>query len=207
MPFIVPETVPHHLTDFYLIRAMEPHVGLSFITLKKAFDLQKKSKKILIFDTLLGLKNLPIKGADAEKILSVLQGKLPLTELIQSHQELDIISGQSSLNFMALDSFARQNLYQQLQQLATNYDAVLLDCPACIDEIPPFKEAQTLWVSPPYQASLLKILSAVDLTQTVHLILNCPNKQSDPAQVLLFLKQFYPMAQVQQLIPFASDKK
>ena len=74
MPFLTPPIDTLKKTQFYVLRSIAPHLGVSFTLQKMAQTFIKQNKKVLIFDTLLGLKNFPLVNKNQDKISAVLAG-------------------------------------------------------------------------------------------------------------------------------------
>ena len=113
MPFLFSKTDPISSTTFYLIRSAISHVGASTLAQKKAFQLAQQGRKVLLFDALLGLKNIPIPNKNSKKILDFFKGLVPLTELIVHYKGIDVIAGSSSQNLNACSPFQQNKVKQK----------------------------------------------------------------------------------------------
>ena len=197
MPFINVQKPETHETLCYNLCAAQPHVGVSFVALWLAAQYVKQGKRVLIFDTMLGLENIPIKNKNAKALERVLQGNDPLTNVIFTHQNIDLISGISVLNLNALSPLAQGNIRLQLQQLAPNYDVVICDTPAAVEH--PFLDAPCIWVTPLNRNTILKTLRWAGAHPT--LILNKVPNDSELQSAVLFIRQTAPETKIQHAVP------
>ncbi|MBQ4472440.1 MAG: hypothetical protein II942_04280 [Alphaproteobacteria bacterium] len=196
MPFINVQKPQTHKTLCYNLCAAQPHVGVSFVALWLAAQYVKENKHVLIFDTMLGLGNIPVKNKNAKSLEQVLQGTAPLTNIIFTYQDIDIISGSALLNLNALSPLAQGNIKHQLTQLIPNYDVVICDTPAAVEH--PFLDAPSIWVTTPDQSAILKTLRRAGDHPT--LILNKVQNDSELQAAVLFIHQIVPETKIQQAI-------
>ena len=186
MPFLVSETISTHQTEILAFRSEIPQSGTTFVTWEKAQELTKQKKRVLIFDELLGLKNTPIRNKKEQYIPQVFSGKLPLTCLIDTKNNIDFISGVATTNLNALDIYAQNQIKNQLENLIHNYDFVCLDSP--VQRKGPFiPPTQTYWICAPDQQQILKTLTQAK--QTDHLVLNKISENTDLTWLFSFIKQ------------------
>ena len=198
MPFINLTPPTQHTTICYNVRAAYPHVGVSYVTLLLAQQFSAQQKKVLVFDNLLGLKNLNLKNPNASSIENVLVGKYPLSELIFTHQNFDVICGVANTNLNALSFVGKQHIQSQLQILSQNYDVLICDVPPIIEE-PLFASAQSLWVVSMSKRVILATLKYAE--STPQLILNKTTDNDSLQNLTLMLRQTDPEAKIFQTVP------
>jgi len=196
VPFIQPLQLDNTKTSFFLLRGAVQHVGVSRATTHLAETLAKQNKKVLIFDTLLGLKNYPVKHSKPDKICAVLQGVSPLTDIITTDKDIDIIAGSSNQNLNALSPMAKQKIKSDLMNLARNYQAVIIDCPAVVVH-PLFTDIEnTLWVTTPDVETLLKTLRQASQQQAPQIVLTGIKNDTERNKAHLFIKNLVPQCQI-----------
>ena len=194
MPFLTPPIDTPKKTQFYVLRSIAPHLGVSFTLQKMAQTFVKQNKKVLIFDTLLGLKNFPLVNKNQDKIPTVLAGILPLSELIVKEKGVDVITGCSNQNLTALTTYQQQYLKESLKQLATNYDIVLIDMP-CQVSLPTWAElGENMWIVSADKEIICNTLAASQ--PNPHLILNLQKDMDTLNQVYAFIKILSPACQI-----------
>lgn len=194
MPFLTPPIDPPKKTQFYVLRSIAPHLGVSFTLQKMAQTFIKQNKKVLIFDALLGLKNFPLVNKNQDKIPTVLAGILPLSELIVKEKGVDVITGCSNQNLTALTTYQQQYLKESLKQLATNYDIVLIDMP-CQVSLPTWAElGENMWIVSADKEIICNTLAASQ--PNPHLILNLQKDMDTLNQVYAFIKILSPACQI-----------
>ena len=204
MPFIQSPKIDSQKTLFYTLTAATSHVGVSFITQKWAEKFAQQNKKVLIFDALLGLQNFPQNNPNQEQIPDVLAGLAPLTNLrTSSKQGWDVITGLANQNLNAQSIATQERVKNDLCQLATNYDIVLIDCPAAVTASIFQNLGIHIWVSTPQQHILLKTLRLIALETTPSLILNQVQNETEYRDLCLFVKNLLPQC---QLIEFFEQK-
>ncbi len=196
MPFITPVQNPNTSQKIYVLSGEKGTKALAETTFHFAKHFLESQKKVLVFDALLGLKNLPIHLNNAEKIANVLAGVLPLTELIQNENGVDIIAGESTTNLNALSSAAQRKIKADLLLLSKAYDVLIICCPAQVLS-PVFKEGMPIyWVSAPDKESLLKTLRLAGKNPPIRLILSPQQSTQNPAFTPLFIKSLCPQAEI-----------
>ncbi|MBQ3695420.1 MAG: hypothetical protein II938_00395 [Alphaproteobacteria bacterium] len=197
MPFILQQASSQKKTIFYTLTSAAPHTGVSFVVCKTAQNYAKQGKKVLIFDALLGLKNYPLHNPNQNKISAVLDGLTPLTELIMPQQKnIDVITGMSNCNISAIPHANQQRIKNDLQQLASNYDVVLIDLPSSITSSI-FSDYENIqWVSTADQTILLKTLKKIAPFSNPSLILNQVKNHEERNASHLFIKNLVPQCQI-----------
>ncbi|MFZ2620641.1 MAG: AAA family ATPase [Alphaproteobacteria bacterium] len=113
-------------------------VGKTSLTLGIAVLLAKQGKKVLVFDGDFGLANADVQlGLQPKKDLAhVLAGQASLAEVVtKSEHGVYLIPGRSGAGTLAfITALEQQGILQQLRTLAAQFDVVLLDVPAGLDE-------------------------------------------------------------------------
>ena len=197
MPFIQAPKIKQQKTLFYTLTAATAHVGVSFATQKWAEKFTQQNKRVLIFDALLGLQNFPQNNPNQEQIPDVLQGLAPLTNLIiSSKQGWDVITGLANQNLQAQSIATQERIKNDLYQLATTYDIVLIDCPAAVTASIFQNLGTHIWVSTPQQQILLKTLRLMALETAPLLILNQVQNETEYGDLCLFVKNLLPKCQI-----------
>ena len=174
MPFLTTSSPTFCPTKFYIVHEASPHLGTNILIQKMAAVFFKQKKKVLIFDALLGLKNMPINNKNQSKIPAVFKRQLPISELITHEKGIDIISGVSCQNFTALTSCQQQYIKASLQQLAHNYDIVLINVPFQITDSIWDDMGENLWVISEKKEIIRKtllqgIIIVIPFPRTIHL--------------------------------------
>lgn len=113
-------------------------VGKTWFAITLSHALAHSGRKVLLFDGDLGLANLDIQLGLTPKydLGSVISGKLTMGQVITRYDDggFDVIAGRSGSGSLANLPPSRQRLLaDDLAQLATSYDHVLLDLGAGID--------------------------------------------------------------------------
>jgi flagellar biosynthesis protein FlhG len=113
-------------------------VGKTWFSVTLCHALAKQNKKTLLFDGDLGLANVDIQlGLTPEKDLGhVVEGSVPLSGAITRFTEggFDILAGRSGSGSLAtLGSQKLSDIRNDLIELATNYDAVIVDLGAGVE--------------------------------------------------------------------------
>ena len=197
MPFIQCPINNEARPVFYTITAVAPHVGVSWVVQKWAERFVAQNKKVLIFDALLGLKNFPQNYSISDKILKVLDGTLPLINLVTSNQKgIDVIAGIASQNLNATSLPNLERIKNDLQQLALNYDVVLIDSPAAVITNVFQNFGNHVWVSNSNQAILLKTLRHISCDSEAKLIFNQVENETEYRNLYLFTKNLLPKCQL-----------
>lgn len=156
-------------------------VGKTSFTLNLARILAKSGKRVLVFDADLGLANVDVQlGLAPEHDLgAVLRGEVTLTDIITPAVEMgfDVIPGRSgSENLPFTTSLERQNILRDVQDIAANYDVVLLDVAAGVgDEVLAFARTadRTLLVVTPDPSSITDAYAVIKLLKVRHNKANC----------------------------------
>jgi flagellar biosynthesis protein FlhG len=113
-------------------------VGKTWFSITLAHALARSGKKVLLFDGDLGLANVDVQlGLMPKRDLNdVIRGRLSLDKVVQTFDEggFDIIAGRSGqASLSALPGQRLSMLRDQLIDLASSYDAVIVDLGAGID--------------------------------------------------------------------------
>ena len=196
MPFIQPLHLDTPETSFFMVKGAVQHVGVSRTVACLADTLAKRNKKVLIFDALLGLKNYPVKHAKSDKINAVLQGLIPLTDIISTDKGIDIIAGSSNQNLSAVSPIAQQKIKSDLMKLAQNYQAVIIDCPAAIVH-PLFTDIEnTLWVTTSDVDTILKTLHQASQEKMPQIVLTGIKNDTERNKAHLFIKNLVSQCQI-----------
>lgn len=196
MPFIASISEKKHQPLFYVIRGASAHANISSVAINLATQFVQSGKKVLLFDALLGLKNINIPNKNRKKIPAVLQGQLPLTELITPYNNIDVITGCAQTNLNALSLINQNRIKNDLLLLAQCYDVILIDVsPHLITSI--FNElGETIWVTQPTRDDILRTLKKIPTTQAPHLFLNIADSASEFNQLYLFIKTLSPHCKI-----------
>lgn len=114
-------------------------VGKTWLSITLAQLFARSGRHVLLFDGDLGLANVDVQlGLTPQKDLAtVLAGKATLQESILSYDtgEFDIIAGRSgSASLASLPISRLENVYKELIRIGKNYDAVLLDLGAGVEQ-------------------------------------------------------------------------
>lgn len=195
MPFLVPAINKSKSPRFYIVRGIAPHLGVTFIVQKMALSFLKQNKKVLIFDSLLGLKNIPSSNKNSAKISLVLNGKAPLSDLIIHDKGLDVISGRANQNLTAISPLQQQQIKESLKQLAKNYDIVLIDMPFQSLDSTWADLGENLWVVSADKEIICNTLTATK-NQPPQLVLNLRENQANLNQIYAFIKILCPDCQI-----------
>lgn len=155
-------------------------VGKTSLTLNIARTLAKQGKKVLVFDADIGLANIDVQlGLAPGKDLSdVLQGKATIKEVIaRAEQGFDVVPGRSGGEDLPfITGVERQQMLRQVQEVAANYDLILLDVAAGVsDEVLTFAKFadRTLLVVTPDPSSITDAYAVVKLLKLRHNVTNC----------------------------------
>lgn len=113
-------------------------VGKTWFSITLAHALTLQGKKVLLFDGDLGLANVDVQLGFMPKrdLTDVVRGRLGLDKVIQRYEEggFDIVAGRSGHAVLAaLPAQHLTMLRDQLIEVASNYDIVLVDLGAGID--------------------------------------------------------------------------
>ncbi len=195
MPFLVPTIENKKKTTFYIVRGIAPHLGVSFVVKEMAKSFFQQNKKVLVFDTLLGLKNIPLSNKNQKKITLVCDGTLPLNELIIHEQGIDYITGVSDQNLTALSALQQQFIKANLKQLANNYDIVLIDLPCQVISPIWADMGENLWIVSTNKEMIYKTLATAP-QQNPHLIFNKRENTAQLNQIYAFAKILRPSCQI-----------
>jgi flagellar biosynthesis protein FlhG len=113
-------------------------VGKTWFSITLAHALTLRGKKVLLFDGDLGLANVDVQLGFMPKrdLTDVVRGRLGLDKVVQRYEEggFDIVAGRSGHAILsALPAQHLTMLRDQLLEVATNYDIVIVDLGAGID--------------------------------------------------------------------------
>jgi flagellar biosynthesis protein FlhG len=161
-------------------------VGKTWFSITLSHALAKSGKKVLLFDGDLGLANVDVQlGLMPKRDLNdVIRGRLGLDKVIQNYAdgEFDIIAGRSGqASLSALPSQRLTMLRDQLMDVASEYDIVIIDLGAGVDRTVRMlsaSAARTLLVTTDEPTSLtdayafIKLGSAAGLSKNVGVVVN-----------------------------------
>ena len=168
-------------------------VGKTSLTLNLARAAAKEGKKVLVFDADLGLANVDVQlGITPGKDLSqVISGQKKLSEVISraKNAEFDVIAGRSGSETLPFTTaLERRDILNQLQELAANYDLILLDVAAGVgEEVLTFANMadKTLLVITPDPSSItdgyavIKLLNKRHHKNNCHIFINQPSTKGE----------------------------
>ena len=125
--------------NIFAIASGKGGVGKTWFSITLAHTLARSGRRVLLFDGDVGLANIDVQlGLTPAKDLSgAVQGKYTLEEAITPYAEgrFDVIAGRSgTASIAALTPQALEKLAADIQQLSRNYDIVLLDLGAGIEQ-------------------------------------------------------------------------
>lgn len=126
-----------HTTPIYTIASGKGGVGKTSLALNLCHVLAKQGKKVLLLDADFGLANADVQLAlvPSVDLSAVVSGRVPLAKAVTTVvKNFDLIAGRSGhdeLAFMA--ALEQQDIMAQLRTLADNYDVVILDAAAGLD--------------------------------------------------------------------------
>lgn len=161
-------------------------VGKTWFSITLSHALALAGKKVLLFDGDLGLANVDVQlGLMPKRDLNdVIRGRLGLDKVIQEYEDggFDIIAGRSGqASLSALPSQRLTLLRDQLIDVASEYDVVLIDLGAGVDRTVRMlsaSAARTLLVTTDEPTSLtdayafIKLGSAAGLSKNVGIVVN-----------------------------------
>jgi len=161
-------------------------VGKTWFSVTLAHAITKLGKKVLLFDGDLGLANVDVQlGLMAKRDLNdVIRGRLSLSKVIQHYEDggFDIIAGRSGqASLSALPSQRLAMLRDQLLEVSSNYDVVLIDLGAGVDRTVRMFSAsatKTLLLTTDEPTSLtdayafIKLGNAAGMSKNVSIVIN-----------------------------------
>ncbi len=202
-------------------------VGKTFFSVTLAHALANEGKKVLLFDGDLGLANVDVQlGLMPKRDLNdVIRGRLSLDKVTQHYDEgnFDIIAGRSGqASLSALPSQRLAYLRDQLTDICSQYDVVLIDLGAGVDRTVRMLSAaatQTLLISTDEPTSLtdayafIKLGNAAGVSKKVSVVVNqatTPAEGQKTYKTLLkacenFLRITPPLAGMIRLDPRVKD--
>lgn len=155
-------------------------VGKTSLTLNIARALSKAGKRVLVFDADIGLANIDVQlGLAPGKDLSdVLRGQANVKDVItRSNKGFDVVPGRSGGEDLPfITAVERQQMLRQVQEVAADYDLILLDVAAGVsDEVLTFAKFadRTLLVVTPDPSSITDAYAVVKLLKLRHNVTNC----------------------------------
>lgn len=168
-------------------------VGKTWFSITLAHALALGGKKVLLFDGDLGLANVDVQlGLMPKRDLNdVIRGRLGLDKVIQEYEDggFDIIAGRSGqASLSALPSQRLTMLRDQLLDVASEYDIVLIDLGAGVDRTVRMlsaSAARTLLVTTDEPTSLtdayafIKLGSAAGLSKNVGVVVNQASNEKE----------------------------
>ena len=187
MPFILP-VYEEKQTHFMTFRSISSTINLNKVVLKIAGKFVKDRKKVLLFDTLLGIKNFPIFNKKENIIQSFFEGQLALPNLVITHNGIDIISGPAKTDLNALSIFEQNKIKTDLLTLSKHYDEVMILLPH-ESQTSLFSDIQsTYWITSNDKKILLKTLSATSNSNNNHIILDQEYMEDEMKKINLTCK-------------------
>ena len=161
-------------------------VGKTWFSITLAHALTKMGKRVLLFDGDLGLANVDVQlGLMPKRDLNdVIRGRLGLDRVIQEYEDggFDIIAGRSGqASLSALPSQRLSLLRDQLLDVASNYDVVIVDLGAGVDRTVRMLSATastTLLISTDEPTSLtdayafIKLGNAAGMSKNINIVVN-----------------------------------
>jgi flagellar biosynthesis protein FlhG len=168
-------------------------VGKTWFSITLSHALALAGKKVLLFDGDLGLANVDVQlGLMPKRDLNdVIRGRLSIDKVIQDYEEggFDIIAGRSGqASLSALPSQRLTMLRDQLLDIASEYDVVLIDLGAGVDRTVRMlsaSAARTLLVTTDEPTSLtdayafIKLGSAAGLSKNVGVVINQASNEKE----------------------------
>jgi flagellar biosynthesis protein FlhG len=155
-------------------------VGKTSLSLNISRALAKMGKRVLVFDADIGLANIDVQlGLAPGKDLSdVLQGKAMVKDVIaKTDKGFDVVPGRSGGEDLPfITGVERQQMLRQVQDVAENYDLILLDVAAGVsDEVLTFAKFadRTLLVVTPDPSSITDAYAVIKLLKLRHNVANC----------------------------------
>ena len=125
-----------------------------------------------------------------------MDGFVPLTELITKQQNIDVITGTSNCNINAIPHANQKRIKNDLHQLASNYDIILIDLPSSVTSSIFSDYGNIQWVSTTDQNTLLKTLKKIATVPTPSLILNQVKNNEERNASHLFIKNLVPQCKI-----------
>jgi len=168
-------------------------VGKTWFSITLSHALALAGKKVLLFDGDLGLANVDVQlGLMPKRDLNdVIRGRLGIDKVIQDYDDggFDIIAGRSGqASLSALPSQRLTMLRDQLLDVASEYDIVLIDLGAGVDRTVRMlsaSAARTLLVTTDEPTSLtdayafIKLGSAAGLSKNVGIVVNQASSEKE----------------------------
>jgi len=168
-------------------------VGKTWFSITLSHAMARAGKKVLLFDGDLGLANIDVQlGLMPKRDLNdVIRGRLGLDKVIQPYKEggFDIIAGRSGqASLSALPSQRLTMLRDQILEVASQYDVVILDLGAGVDRTVRMLSAsaiRTLLVTTDEPTSLtdayafIKLGSAAGMSQNVGIVINQASSETE----------------------------
>lgn len=184
-----PQTAPpvfRRGTNIIAVASGKGGVGKTWFSITLSHALAQAGKKVLLFDGDLGLANVDVQlGLMPKRDLNdVIRGRLGLDKVTQRFEEggFDIVAGRSGqASLSALPSQRLVMLRDQLLEVASAYDVVVLDLGAGVDRTVRMFSAtatKTLLVATDEPTSLtdayafIKLGSAAGMSKNVSIVIN-----------------------------------
>jgi len=180
-------------TNMIAVASGKGGVGKTWFSITLSHALAKAGKKVLLFDGDLGLANIDVQlGLMPKRDLNdVIRGRLGIDKVIQEYPEggFDIIAGRSGQAALsALPSQRLSLLRDQLLDVASQYDVVILDLGAGVDRTVRMLSAtavRTLLVTTDEPTSLtdayafIKLGSTAGMSKNVGIVINQATSESE----------------------------
>ncbi|MGB1076779.1 MAG: MinD/ParA family protein [Bdellovibrionales bacterium] len=168
-------------------------VGKTWFSITLAHALANEGKSVLLFDGDLGLANVDVQlGLMPKRDLNdVIRGRLSLDKVTQTYEEggFDIVAGRSGqASLSALPSQRLAYLRDQITDICSQYDVVLLDLGAGVDRTVRMLSAaatQTLLITTDEPTSLtdayafIKLGNAAGMSKKVSVVVNQASSVSE----------------------------
>jgi flagellar biosynthesis protein FlhG len=178
-------------TNMIAVASGKGGVGKTWFSITLSHALAKAGKKVLLFDGDLGLANIDVQlGLMPKRDLNdVIRGRLGLDKVIQPYPEggFDIIAGRSGQAALsALPSQRLTLLRDQLLEVSSQYDVVILDLGAGVDRTVRMLSAtatRTLLVTTDEPTSLtdayafIKLGATAGMSKNVGIVINQATSQ------------------------------
>lgn len=177
-------------------------VGKTFVAVNLAVSFQKLNKKVLLVDADLGLANADIVlGVNPEFTLqdALFEGKSLAEVVVKTPYGVDLLAASSGSREMVSLGSARLGLFiEELLQFAANYDVLIFDCSAGIDNhVTAFLAAapQSVVVTTTQPTSLvdvyalIKVIHQENLGHSLGVVFNMVESEAHAERAMFKLRQ------------------